>query len=202
MYIHLTSKNHTWKLSQGDPGRRLMPPGGSPTTWANSLVLLQVLGSVPFWQANSQSFRLSIFGIIWLVKKHSVRFHSRQIEPVHSPLIHNCVPSLQRVLFFLAAGCGQSGVRPLQVELQLQSDSALHWTLDDSNTKLHVSLEQQGPWLGLKLNTHYLAGYNHFLPKKSGNERLFYLTFKLGAKIIYVFHIYLKLILSKWPQWA
>jgi len=165
MHIHLTSKNHTWKLSQGDPGRRLMPPGGSPTTWANSLVLLQVLGSVPFWQANSQSFRLSIFGIIWLVKKHSVRFHSRQIEPVHSPLIHNCVPSLQRVLFFLAAGCGQSGERPLQVELQLQSDSALHWTLDDSNTKLQVSLEQQGPWLGLKkLNTHYLTGYYHFLP--------------------------------------
>ena len=143
-------KYFTWKLSQGDPGRRLMPPGGNPTLWANSLVLLHVLVSVPFWQANSHNFLLSIFGIMWLVRKHSVRFHSKQMEPVHSPLIHNCVPSLQRVLFSLAAGIGQSAVRPLHVELQLQSDSALHCTLWDAITKLHVSLEQHGPWLGLK----------------------------------------------------
>lgn len=30
-----------------------------------------------------------MFGIMLLVRKHSVRFHSRQMEPVHSPLIQS-----------------------------------------------------------------------------------------------------------------
>lgn len=82
----------TWKLSHGDPGLKLIPPSGNPYKWANSLVLLHVFVSLPFWQANSHNFLLSICGIIWDVKKHSVIFHNKQIEPAHSPLMHNCVP--------------------------------------------------------------------------------------------------------------
>lgn len=122
-----------------------MPPGGKPTTCANSLVLRQDAGSVPFWHASSHNRRLSMFGISVDVRKHSVKFHSRHIEPVQSPFIHNCVPiktsnklsynlesflpSLQRVLFAFGAGGGHCGDSPLHVDDQLQSDSDLHCTL-------------------------------------------------------------------------
>lgn len=87
-----TEETLTWKLSHGDPGLKLMPPSGNPYKCANSLVLLHVFVSLPFWHANSHNFRLSICGMIWDVKKHSVIFHNRQIDPAHSPLMQSWVP--------------------------------------------------------------------------------------------------------------
>jgi len=80
-------------LSHGAPGLRLIPPCGKLYNSANSLVLRHELLSVPFWHANSQSLRLSMFGINCDVKKHSVIFHNKQIEPEHSPLIQSWVPN-------------------------------------------------------------------------------------------------------------
>lgn len=87
--MNFNSWQCTWKLSQGDPGLKLIPPGGKLTAAANSLVDRQVCESVPFIQANSQSLRLSMLGIIWDVKKHSFNPHSKQIDPVQSPLIQS-----------------------------------------------------------------------------------------------------------------
>lgn len=66
-----------------------MPPRGKLTAAANSLVDLHVCKSVPFIQANSHNLRLSMLGIICDVKKHSFRPHSKQIDPVHSPLMQS-----------------------------------------------------------------------------------------------------------------
>lgn len=88
----------TWKLSQGEPGRRLMPPSGRPTWRAKSAVLRQ--GPAPRWQASWHSVRRSATATATPSpaargvddRKHSVMFHSRQIEPLHSPLMHSWVP--------------------------------------------------------------------------------------------------------------
>lgn len=83
-----------------------------------------------------------------------MRFHSKHMDPEHSPLMHNCVPLLQRVLFGIGCGAGHSGDRPLHVEDKLQSDSPLQTVFFHSGTNLQVSLLQQGPWLGLKHKHH------------------------------------------------
>lgn len=41
-----------------------------------------------------------MFGITLLVKKHSVKFHSRQIDPVHSPLMHNCKEQNYQYIYY------------------------------------------------------------------------------------------------------
>lgn len=123
------TSQYPWKLSQGEPGRRLIPPSGSPYRCANSLVLRHVLVSFPFWHASSHSLRLSMFGMMLDVRKHSLMFHSRQIEPEQSPLMHSWVPLLHLVLSSRGFGSGHSAVVPLQVELHEHSVSSLHVTL-------------------------------------------------------------------------
>lgn len=120
------TSQYPWKLSHGDPGRRLIPPSGRPYKWANSLVLRQVDVSLPFWHANSHNRRLSTAGVIDDVRKHSDIFQSKQIDPEHSPLIHNAVPLLHFVLSSLGLGSGHSGVVPLHVLDQEHSVSSLH----------------------------------------------------------------------------
>lgn len=120
------TSQYPWKLSHGEPGRKLMPSFGKPTCKPNSLVLRHVLVSFPFWHANSHNFRLLMFGIICDVKKHSDMFHSKQIDPEHSPLMHSCVSLLHLVLSSRGFGSGHSGVVPLHVELHEHSVSSRH----------------------------------------------------------------------------
>lgn len=45
---------------------------------------------------------------------------------------------MQRVLFAIGLGAGHSGDKPLQVELQEQSDSDLHFVRKDAGTNLNI----------------------------------------------------------------
>jgi hypothetical protein len=70
-------------LSQGDPGRKEMPMGNFVME-DNSEVPLHVVLSLPIWQANSHSLRLSSMTLD--VRKHSFMPNLEQIDPEHSPL--------------------------------------------------------------------------------------------------------------------
>lgn len=102
--------NFTWKLSQGEPGRRLIPPLGKPTRSAKSAVLWHWSGRGPTWQASWQSARRSTTAADTPSptargvddRKHSVMFHARQIEPRHSPLRHSWVPADMAIVLLTA----------------------------------------------------------------------------------------------------
>ena len=77
---HFSFFSITWKLLQGAPG--LMKTGWGKML-LSSEVDLQVFGSLPIWQATSQSFFLSC--TTSEVRKHSLMPWARQMLPLHSP---------------------------------------------------------------------------------------------------------------------
>ena len=135
----------------------------------NSEVPLHVVLSLPIWQANSQSLRLS--SMTFDVRKHSFMPNLEQIDPEHSPLWHTWVirgKSLikRKVLYSsfqswltwvlplhsvpsgLLGGGGHLAERPLQKAFPLHSPSSLHCWWDVTGTKLQLR-SQHWPWLGL-----------------------------------------------------
>ena len=74
-----------WKLSQGEPGRRLKPSEEmfNRPDLASSAVDIQVLFLPGFWHANSQSWRL--LDTVSDVKKQETSPNLTQMESLHSP---------------------------------------------------------------------------------------------------------------------
>lgn len=83
------------------------------------------------------------------LRKHSVLFQLRQIDPEHSPLMHSCVPLLHFVLSSRGFGSGHSLVVPLQIELHEHSDSSRQRARSLEGTNAQLLGSQHGPWLGL-----------------------------------------------------
>lgn len=114
--------------------------------FVSSDVPRQVVLSLPCWHASSHNLRLS--SMTFDVRKHSFKFHLRQMDPEHSPFWQTWVLPLHSVRSRLGGGSGHVAEVPLHVERPLHSPSSLHSWCRWADTYLQFSV-QHWPWLGL-----------------------------------------------------
>lgn len=142
------TSQYPWKLSQGEPGRRLKPSEEmfNRPDLASSAVDIQVLFLPGFWHANSQSWRL--LDTVSDVKKQEISPNLTHMESLHSPCWQTWVPWLHSVtLSGFGSGFGHVAFLPLQNADSVQSSICLHLVPSDLSVNLQ-SLSQHGPSLG------------------------------------------------------